>query len=226
MRSYVIALSTEPTAPLMQSCHAHDMPLPSIFPAVRPEDVADVARESKSPWVMPEHGRLYIDGLCFHAYKNRDPLARQACFWSHATLWRRCSLGDEPFLILESDALFIRHFDPAELDDCGFGMVSLNSPHGATRKADIYSDALTTAYMAGDNVVEVPWVDQKDTPQGLPGHSAYVLFPWFAAELLAKAEQVGAMPNDALACRQFFPGKLGCITKYATKVSGRPSSLA
>src|SRR5690606_11768388 len=123
-------------------------------------------------------GYAIIAGLCFHAYSG-DTMKRQACFWSHFHLWRRCVLDNEPTLILESDAVFTRNFDPDELDGCPYDIVSLNDPRGATRKAhDYHQQIQARSHYA--HVIGAPWVDEDHTiPQGLPGMSAYVIWPWF-----------------------------------------------
>lgn len=197
------------------------------WPAILPQDVALQEDVYGIRWNHPPHGQAkVIDGLTFHGYAG-DTLKRQACFWSHFHLWRRCVLDDEPTLILESDAVFTRRFDPAEIDAPMLGVISLNDPRGSTRKAGWYHDYLHECRTRHLPFAEVPWVDTDNTiPQGLPGHSAYVLFPWFAREIIEGIQRRGAMPNDAAVCRQWYPGKLGCITNYATKVTGRPSTLA
>lgn len=181
-------------------------------------------------WNYPETGERIIGGLRCHAYKGRNPLARQACFYSHLALWHLCAEGTEPIIVLESDAVFTRFFDPAELDnyDDHFGMISLNDPRGATRKAREYHETIQrdACDERWRDVVEIPWIDAYEVPQGLPGHSAYYILPSFARRLIDKANELGGMPNDTLACKQWFPRELGCLTSYVTKVSGRPSSLS
>lgn len=205
--------------------------------AILPVPVEAAERELAAAglrWTWPLHGTATIANLTCHAYKTRDNRARISCFLAHANAWLLCDRSEEPVAVFEDDALFTRFFDPAELDAYEqYGMISLNDPRGATRQAKRYHFELQHGRCCDDDehaprdVIGVPWVDDDSkTPQGLPGHSAYVLQPWFARELLQKVQQLGAMPNDALANRQWFPGKLGCLTRYATKVSGRPSTLA
>lgn len=174
-------------------------------------------------WVAPSAGRKLIDGIWFHAYRSRDVRARMSCFAAHLSCWALCEQIDEPLVILESDALLVR---PTVLEPSKphhFGMISLNDPRGATRKGEEYHAALQASK---ERICEVPWIDELHVPQGLPGHSAYLILPYFAAKLIRKAYEVGAMPNDALAIRQWFPTELGCVTKYLTKVSGRKSLLS
>lgn len=226
MKAWVIGRTIREAREAIASARANGVEA-DFFEAIVPEQVALQERTfTEIRWNHPETGERVIGGLRFHAYSG-DHLKRKACFWSHFHLWRRCVMDDQPKLIMESDAVFTRPFHPAEIDEDHaetFGMISLNDPRGATRKADDYHTQLAkrTEHL---RVCQVPWIDARDVPQGLPGHSAYVLQPWFAAELIEGIKLRGAMPNDATACRQFFPGKLGCLTSYATKVSGRPSTL-
>lgn len=206
-------------------CHAVPPALPGRPCSV--EKAAENLRSLGLGWNYPTVGWKTIQGLTCHAYQTRDLRARISCFLAHHFAWRMAVNFDKPVLVMESDCEWVREWDPEILDHPQFGMVSLNSPLRATRQAVRYHVALQEARTQGLSVCEVPWIDPDlRVPQGLPGHSCYVIHPWFAPELLKKAEQVGAMPNDALACRQWFPGKLGCVTEYFTKVTGRPSLLA
>jgi len=173
-------------------------------------------------WTYPWEGEEVRDGLRLHAYKTSNRAARIACFMSHFFLWEKCASGEEPIVILEDDAVEVEPL-PGVFFGAGYGAFSLNDPRGATRRAQQYH-ALIQAQ--GVPIAPVPLVDVPEVPQGLPGHSAYVIAPWLAALLVAKAREVGAWPNDCLMNRQFFPGALGCSTTYYFKVSGRPSSLA
>lgn len=226
MKAFAIG-TPEETKPVLAS--AKDQPFEIVI--FQPCAVGEAHRDLAAVglrWVHPDYGRTIIDGLTFTPYKTRDIRARISCFLAHFSLWMMCEMADEPFLVLESDALFTRRFDPAELDFCNYGMVSINDPRGATRRASEFHGYLhSCAIECKADVVHVPFVDSNlAIPQGLPGHSAYVIDPAFAAKLTAKAYAVGAMPNDALANRQWFVGELGCLTRYATKTSGRPSAIA
>lgn len=230
MIAQVIGFTRQEIDATMQSHERVGNAFPLLWQdAYTPDGADNMERGYGILWNHPTTGYAIIDGLRFNAYSG-DWRKRRACFWSHYDLWEIVADETSPWLILESDAVFTRRFDPAELDGCPYGMVSLNDPRGATRLAPKYHFILqyhaATGGLAQNGLLFAPWVDEDVTiPQGLPGHSAYVLFPWFAKELLAKVAQVGAMPNDALANKQWFPGKLGCLTRYATKVSGRPSTL-
>lgn len=188
---------------------------------VEPARAEDELADRGLCWMWPVVGEAIIEGLVCHPYKTRDIRRRISCFLAHFTLWELCTLLDEPIMVLESDAR------PQMQDDFyarePFGMVSFNDPRGATPKGDKYHQMIQAS---GKLMTVVPYVMDTRIPQGLPGHSHYGILPAFARQLIAKARQVGAMPNDALACRQFFPGEIGACTRYLSRVSGRKSTLA
>ena len=66
-------------------------------------------------------------------------------------------------------------------------------------------------------VQSVPYIDDKDVPQGLAGNSAYVITPKGARKLLDKVDEIGMWPNDALMNRQFFPW-MQVVYPYYTEV--------
>ena len=213
MRAFMIAMRRDQVR----------IPGVQYFAAVTPEDVPHWLAELDLEWSYPWDKEETAHGMRLMPYRTRNTRARVACFISHFLLWEDCHLQNEPTLILEDDA------EP--VGDCIeglpavglFGAVSLNDPRGATRRASKYHAAVQAVQAP---VAEAPWVDEYDVPQGLPGHSAYMLKPSMAKALIDKAHEVGAWPNDALMCKQFFPGLLGCSTRYYTRVSGRASTLA
>ena len=105
---------------------------------------------------------------------------------------------NEPIMILEHDAIFTRRFEtPSTTDD--IGAYSINDPRGATFKAKDYHNKLQEGFN------EVPWVTKDQIPQGMPGHSAYVIKPWAAKEIVDKQNEIGWWPNDAIMCKQICP---------------------
>lgn len=212
--------------------HESHLAVGNAFPlhelrATMPEGVDAQMTAFGLSWSWPWTGEVTcpVTGLWLHAYKTANRKARMACFLSHFRLWMHCAESGQPIIVLEDDARFSRCLeDPESVLPEPFGMVSLNDPRGATRRGDTYDIALVSQEMK--RVVEVPWIDGPAIPQGLPGHSAYLLRPEFAADLIDAALAYGAWPNDALACRQRFPNRLGCSTTYYTRVSGRKSTLA
>ena len=128
------------------------------------------------------------------------------------------------------------------------GIIGINSPLGATRKAMIYHNKVQLAagpageierrdgvasVVVGNStlnfahgICQVPYVDDpgdSPLPNGLAGNSAYIIKPWAAQKLLDKTAEIGIWPNDALMCRQFFPW-LQQYAKYITKVQGTRST--
>lgn len=228
MRAYVITVegseqSERGAAALEESCAQYSTVKPIRWAATTPDQVSEQMEGYGLQWTYPWHGETYLRSrrLRLRAYKSKGPGPRTACFLSHYRLWRECLDSEEETLILEDDALFVRGFDPERIGS-GFGALGINDPHGATRKAAEFHQAVQAGPFP---VAETPWVDDTDIPQGLAGNSAYILQPWFAEDLLDAVEAYGAWPNDALMCKQIFPGKLGVTKAYYTKVQGTPSQL-
>lgn len=195
------------------------------FDAFRPEEVKRYMEVAGLVWTYPWNKSITCPwtGLKLHPYKTRNPEARMACFMSHYLLWHRCAKGNEPYLILEDDALFIEKL-PKDFNRGDFGVVGINDPRGATRLAGYYHEQVQS--FSNHIIITPPWVDADPlVPQGLPGNSAYIISPTLASLLCDKAREIGCWPNDALMCRQLFPW-LGVSTTYYTKVQGRPSTLA
>lgn len=198
------------------------------FDAITPDSLDLVMRDLGMHWDYPleESRRCPHTGLLLHAYKTADIRKRIACFASHAELWFQCATSLKPMMIFEDDAEFTRLLDPESLlsgPRRGWGVIGLNDPRGATRRSGVYHAACMNA--GEGKIIEAPWVDNLEVPQGIAGNSAYYIEPWAARLLLQKAREVGARPNDSLMCRQYFPW-LGQSTTYYTRVQGRKSTLA
>jgi len=194
------------------------------FKAAEPKDVVSGFFNRGLKWNYPwTEGHLDIQsGLYKTAYETADPKKRMACFLSHWLLWYKCAETEEPFMIFEHDALFTRHLDLNELDiDGKFNIVSLNDPRGATRLSGVYHEML----QRDTNIVPCPYVDNnKQTPQGLPGNSAYYITPIGARTLIELVRHFGAWPNDAIMCNQMMPRMLGCLSRYATIIQKTTST--
>lgn len=200
---------------LLKSIEVHDCDLnPTIFPATTPNTlIRDLARIGKNlnNWTYPKiHNETRKDiksGLTLKGYRSDNVEKVISCAVSHYRLWQICAAGNVPFVILEHDALFTRKL-PIQFfsgENREAGIVGLNDPRGATRKAQIYLQKTLDSNTNNSGTVPVPWVDDNtNAPQGLAGNSAYVLWPGSAASLLHKVEDVGFWPNDALMCKQFF----------------------
>jgi len=199
------------------------------YNAVRPEQVDEEFKYLSFVWTYPwdEPRTDFKSGLKLTPYRTADRKKRIACFLSHYQLWQRCVLKKRPILVLEHDALFIRPFNYQYTLDSKYGIIGINNPLGATRRADVFDSQVQT--MRGENldadgVLPVPTIDNFDIPQGLAGNSAYVIKPHGAEELLDAVNAHGAWPNDAIMCKQILPNVLGVTKKYYTKVQGTRST--
>ena len=158
-------------------------------------------------------------------YRTNDVKKVIACMASHMTLWHLCTRMKEPIMILEHDAYFTRKFDWQEFKDKhrenlkGSSVIALNNPLGATRKANLYYEKVIESSGAKETIVNVPIIDGLEIPQGLPGNSAYIIYPNAARHLLKTVFLCGMWPNDALMCQQIIPG-LKISYPFYTQVQG------
>jgi len=170
------------------------------------------------PWFQPEYHLK--TGLVLTPYKTNDRMRRIACFCSHYMLWHFCAESDEPIIVLEHDAIWLKKLDVQPLLDSSFGCIGLNDPRGATRRSSVFHTELQSSMT---ELSLVPTVDDFNVPQGLAGNSAYLIKPWAAVQLIDKVKEIGAWPNDALMCKQNFDF-LGVTKTYYTKTQGLPST--
>jgi hypothetical protein len=126
---------------------------------------------------------------------------------------------NEPIMILEHDALFIKKFTAQETSAKVVGAYSINDPKGATFKSKDYSNKLKEGFNS------VPWVAPENIPQGLPGHSAYVITPWAARDIIQKQDSIGWWPNDAIMCKQLC-NWLYVYKPFFTKTQGIKSTTS
>lgn len=161
-------------------------------------------------------------GLQITGYRASDYTKVVSCLVSHMRLWKLCKELNETIIILEHDAIFTKYFSIKEIQEkFTGGVMGLNDPIGATRKADLYDKAVKRNYSAGD--FQVPIIDKVHIPQGLAGNSAYIIKPEAAEHLLNKVYEIGMWPNDALMCQQLFPW-LQQAYPYFTTIQGTKSS--
>ena len=142
-------------------------------------------------------------GLQQFPYTAKDIRTKIGCSLSHYMLWKECVELDEPILILEHDAVFLR---PLPEDIKFNGICQINDPEGATRKGHWWSQYMIRCGRAGAH--EKTWVtteSERKIPDGLAGNSAYMIKPWAAQELINKFHELGVWPNDATMCKQLFP---------------------
>lgn len=198
--------------------------LPATIPDTVEKDLTAIGYE-KVKWTYPikpeQDGLDMKTGLKLTHYPTANIKNRIACMVSHMRCWQKAIDLDETIVVLEHDALFTRQFKFSDLTD-GFkgGIVGLNNPIGATRRAHVFDAQVKKIY----GLQGVPSVDDWDVPQGLAGNSAYVISPKGAKKLLDKVKEVGMWPNDALMCKQIFPWLQVVYPYYTTIQKGLKST--
>lgn len=200
-----------------------------IQSATTPLDLKYILKEvglSLSDWSYPKSpSETKTDlntGLKLTGYRATDYTKVVSCLISHLRLWSVCVDINQPIMILEHDALFTRQFKFDHIKDhFSGGVIGLNAPQGATRRPHVYHDQVVKQNKSP--VVNAPWIDSKEIPQGIAGNSAYIIKPEAAQQLLDKVLEIGMWPNDALMCKQLFPW-LQQAYPYYTTVQGLKSS--
>ncbi len=162
-----------------------------------------------------------ITSLKQFPYTAADIRAKIGCSMSHYLLWKKCVELDEPILILEHDAVFLR-----PLPDFDFkGICQINDPAGATRRGSWWSQQMINRGTEG--VHEKTWIvseKERDIPDGLAGNSAYMIKPEFALSAISKIYEIGIWPNDAFLAAQIFPMMLEEYYPFITKVKQTKST--
>lgn len=237
-KAFIISLvnnhaATVSTRLLIESIHKTKTELePIVLPATTPKDINEGLKSikeidaSKLTWTYPidetQDGIDINTGLRLTHYPTVDINRRVACTVSHMRAWQKAIDLDETIVVLEHDALFTQQFSLnhiTEREDFKNGIVGINDPRGATRRAQLFHKGASS----GTGLQSIPWIDEWSVPQGLAGNSAYVITPKGAKKLLHKTKEVGLWPNDALMCRQLFPW-IQIIYPYYTKVQGTAST--
>lgn len=192
-------------------------------------NVRHLMSEYNIVWNYPWEG--YIDdipsGLRKTAYPTRNKNARISCALSHYGLWKEIAKDKKPAFIFEHDALFTKNM-PENLIPTGHkAIVGINSPKGATRRAQMYHDKVQSALVDNNkpDIVSTPKIDEEYIPQGLAGNSAYYMSPSSAKLMLETVKDYGLWPNDAIMCRQLH-FRMGQTTTYYTTVQGLPSTTS
>ena len=185
-----------------------------IYLATTPDTLFDVE------WTWPLQNIINCNktNLRLIPYKTVDNKKRIAAAQSHYRLWKKCVNLNEPICILEHDAIFTNKFTPIETSD-DVGAYSINDPRGNTFKSKDYHNKLK------EGMNEVPWVTKCEVPQGMPGHSAYVIKPWAAKKIIDKQDQFGWWPNDAIMCRQLCSW-VRVYKPYFTRTQGITSTTS
>jgi GR25 family glycosyltransferase involved in LPS biosynthesis len=191
------------------------------FQAVVPDETSKLLKEYGIQWNYPWEGVVldFASGLRKSAYKTRDSKARVACGLSHYKLWKECASGSEPFLILEHDSMFTAKID-FDIMNTKFNILGINNPLGCTRKSNDYYQAILNN---PDKYQLVPYIDDRQIPQGLAGNSSYIIKPEGAKALIELVKEYGLWPNDAIMCRQLLP-RLGVTKKFYTHIQNLKST--
>lgn len=192
------------------------------FDAATPENVERLMFESDVTWNYPWEGEVIdiASGMKKRAYQTKNRYARMAAAMSHFQLWQACFEKQEPFMILEHDAMFMLRCD-VDITKTKFNILGINNPLMATRLAQKYYDLVVGNF---DQYQPVPYIDNDITvPQGLAGNSAYIISPAGAEQMISLVYNYGLWPNDALMCKQLV-NKLGVTRKFYTRVQGLRST--
>ena len=193
-----------------------------IQDAVIPKQVDALISKEKIQWNYPWIGEVFdfSSGLKKSAYQTANPKSRIACALSHYLLWKYSNSNKEPILILEHDAIFIKHLDPTYILESKYDIIGINNPLGATRRSRIFYEKIVGSQ---NRIMITPTLDEINIPQGLAGNSAYILKPRGAKNLIDAVHKYGLWPNDALMCKQIIPN-IGVTTDFYTTLQGTPST--
>lgn len=192
------------------------------FEAITPKDnskfMADHKIKWNYPWETIEHD--IKSGLRKHPYLTSNKEVKISCALSHYKLWKFCAEIESPILVLEHDAFFIKKLR-LDMTENNYGIIGINDPRGATRKAQVFYDKVI---MHREAVAPCPYVDSVEIPQGLAGNSAYIIKKEGAEKMLELVEEYGLWINDAIMCKQLVGAKLGVTTDFYTRVQGTRST--
>lgn len=218
MKYYIITLKdNQMSCDAADRCKASvDLPI-ETFDAITPNQVEKLMDDYGIKWTYPwnELKHDFASGLQLSPYKTKSKQARIACFLSHYTLWKECKESNEPMLILEHDAIFVKKPPIEKLLDSNFSIIGLNNPLGATRRAKMFYDQVK----AGSEFIQsAPKIDDMSVPQGIAGNSAYIIKPNGARKLINLVKEFGAWPNDAIMCKQLVGPGLGVTKTFFTEV--------
>jgi len=235
MTAFIITMmndhaSTVATRKCLQSIKQTNSNIDSyILNATTPSDLNTYFNEcglSLNDWTYPKSpAETKVDiktGLKITGYRATDYTKVVSCLVSHIRIWQKAIELNMPVMVLEHDSFFTRQFKFEDIrEHFTGGVIGLNDPRGATRKAQFYHQKVVE--QKSKPVASVPWIDSKDIPQGIAGNSAYIIKPEAAQQLIDKITTIGMWPNDALMCKQLFPW-LQQAYPYYTTVQGTKSS--
>lgn len=209
MKSFVITMrghsySEQSADYCIDSARRHNLYVEK-FTAVTKDTVDEVLNTYDLRWTWAnqntENTVCPITELEQFPYTSGDLRNKIACSLSHYLLWKLCVELDEPILILEHDAVFIR-----ELPDIEFnGAIQINDPAGAGYRGSYHSQQMIDRGTVGTHPLTRKRSEDSKIPDGFSGNSAYIVKPWAAKKFIDALHEYGIWPNDATICLQLFP---------------------
>lgn len=200
IKGYVITINTPYSKKSAKACIDSSQNVNIIhFRGVEPSSLPSVMLREGVMWTWKNDNQIHHNtGLRMVKYATANMKNRVGCFFSHYFLWKKCMDEGKPILILEHDARFLRPLPDIDWE----GACMINDPSLCTPRGEWWANKIKEK---GEGVHNKTVVFDDSRPDGLAGNSAYLLKPKAAEELVQKVSEIGAWPNDALMCRQFFP---------------------
>lgn len=209
MKAFVITIrgheySEESANRCITSAHKHGLHVEK-FTAVTKDTVEELMRNYNLTWTWAngntEKITCPITGLEQFPYTSGDLRNKMACSMSHFLLWNLCVQLNEPILILEHDAVFIRELPVIDFH----GAIQINDPHGGGYRGKHHSREMIERGTTGVHPLSRKRPEDSKIPDGFSGNSAYIVKPWAAQEFIGAFNKYGVWPNDATICLQLFP---------------------
>jgi GR25 family glycosyltransferase involved in LPS biosynthesis len=176
-----------------------------LFPAVTAKNVQEIMQQENLCWSWADNNTK--ETVCAYTslqqfpYRAKNVLTKMACSMSHYLLWKECAIDNEPMLILEHDAVFVRPLPRIEFD----GAIQINDPRGGGYRGKEHSNIMTQRGTEGVHPLTRKREHDSRIPDGFSGNSAYIVKPWAAEKFIRAYKKYGVWPNDATICLQLFP---------------------
>ena len=176
-----------------------------LFPAVTAKNVQEIMQQENLRWSWADNNTK--ETVCVYTslqqfpYRAKNVLTKMACSMSHYLLWKECAIGNDPMLILEHDAVFVRPLPSIEFN----GAIQINDPCGGGYHGKEHSNIMTQRGTEGAHPLTPKRPIDSMIPDGFSGNSAYIVKPWAAEKFVGAFHRLGVWPNDATICIQLFP---------------------
>ena len=108
------------------------------FKAVGSAVALEVMGEAGLRWTWTQSAVRFCHKTGLRQHPYGDLLPKIGCSLSHYLLWQRCVELDQPILILEHDAVFLRPLPEIEFN----GICQINDPAGATHQGAWWSEQM------------------------------------------------------------------------------------